>query len=117
MSVHVEPSRAAIRTRRSPDCYLCGTPGEPLYRGLTDRLFASPGEWSHCICPAPGCALIWMDPVPIEEDLGRAYEVYYTHDPPPPSRGLLRHYEAVKKGYLRRRLGYTRGVGPRWYRW
>jgi len=68
-----------IRTRPCPECYLCGAPGKTLYQGLTDRLFSAPGEWNLKYCPNPQCGLIWLDPVPVEEDIGKAYQNYYTH--------------------------------------
>lgn len=68
-----------IRTRPNPTCYLCGMPGNLLYEGLKDRLFGSPGEWNLKKCSNKKCELIWLDPMPIEEDIGKAYEVYYTH--------------------------------------
>ena len=68
-----------IRTRENPDCYVCGTRGEPLYHGLCDRLFGATCEWDLKKCPNPQCCLVWLDPMPIEEDIGKAYQVYYTH--------------------------------------
>lgn len=74
-----------IRSLPRPDCYLCSAPGEPLYTGLRDRLFGAPGEWNLNKCPNPDCGLTWLDPMPLEEDLGLAYRSYYTHH--------LDHYE------------------------
>jgi 2-polyprenyl-3-methyl-5-hydroxy-6-metoxy-1,4-benzoquinol methylase len=116
--MQVEAIPETIRTRPRPDCYLCGRRGVPLYRGLTDRLCGVPGRWDLNICSDPDCGLIWIDPVPTEEDIGKAYErVYYTHEPTTSGHPRLRRaFEAVKGGYLRSRLGYTRDVGPPWYR-
>ena len=60
-------------------CYVCGTPGVPLYRDLRDDLFSAPGMWSLKRCPAERCGLVWLDPMPIAEDLPLAYQDYYTH--------------------------------------
>lgn len=68
-----------IRTRPNPDCHVCGTNGEPLYQCLRDRLFSAPGEWNLKKCPNPQCGLVWLDPMPIEEDISKAYHAYYTH--------------------------------------
>jgi ubiquinone/menaquinone biosynthesis C-methylase UbiE len=68
-----------IRSRICPYCYLCGTPGEYVYQGLEDRLFGAPGEWNLKRCPNSECGLVWLDPMPIEEDIGKAYRFYYTH--------------------------------------
>ena len=62
-----------IGTRGAVHCLLCGTEGASLYSGLRDRLFSAGGEWSHRLCPAPGCGLIWLDPMPVEADIHKAY--------------------------------------------
>jgi 2-polyprenyl-3-methyl-5-hydroxy-6-metoxy-1,4-benzoquinol methylase len=74
---------AQIRTRPCPACYLCGTAGTLLYENLNDRLFGAPGSWNFKQCPNSSCGLIWMDPMPVESDVGKAYENYYTHAPHP----------------------------------
>ena len=79
-----------IRTRRNPECLICGSRGDPLYAGLQDRLFGAPGSWDLKKCPRPECGLIWPDPCPIPEDLGLAYRTYYTHvEPATGSAGLV----------------------------
>jgi len=61
--------------------------------------------------------LVWIDPVPIEEDIGKAYQRYYTHDQPEPGPKLIRTISwAIWHSYLGARFGYTQGVGPRWLR-
>jgi 2-polyprenyl-3-methyl-5-hydroxy-6-metoxy-1,4-benzoquinol methylase len=50
-----------------------------LYVGLRDRLFSAPGAWTLKRCAQPCCGLVWLDPAPLEEDLGLAYQTYYTH--------------------------------------
>jgi len=72
-----------IRSRSCPNCYLCKTVGTLLYEGLKDRLFGAPGSWNLKRCPNPSCGLIWLDPMPIELDIAKAYERYYTHEPEP----------------------------------
>jgi 2-polyprenyl-3-methyl-5-hydroxy-6-metoxy-1,4-benzoquinol methylase len=76
------PGRAGddiIRTHSQPDCYLCGQQGEPLYSGLTDRLFGAPGKWDLKRCPNAACGLVWLNPMPIEAEVAKAYRTYYTH--------------------------------------
>jgi 2-polyprenyl-3-methyl-5-hydroxy-6-metoxy-1,4-benzoquinol methylase len=75
-----------IRSRPYPNCFLCGAEGELLYGALTDRLFRAPGIWSFKRCPSPECGLVWLDPVPMEEDISKAYAKYYTHDEVPTQR-------------------------------
>jgi len=68
-----------IRSYSCPNCYLCGTSGNLLYQGLKDRLFGASGEWNLKKCPNPECGLVWLDPMPLEEEVGKAYQKYYTH--------------------------------------
>jgi len=97
-----------VRTRPRQDCYLCGAQGKSLYRSLKDRLFGSPGEWHLKKCPNPKCGLVWLDPMPLEEDIHKAYQNYYTHQ----SRNYIpntlphRAYHLVKEGYLAYKYGY-----------
>lgn len=104
-----------IRTRTVPKCFVCGSTGEILYAGIRDRSFAATGEWGLRRCPLSACGLIWLDPQPIEEDIGKAYANYYTHNQPAPGASLVRDaVYAVWTSYLRVRLGYRQGVGPAW---
>lgn len=75
----LEPLRQEIRTRPNPTCAVCRRKGVPLYFALEDRLFGVPGEWSLKRCPGATCGLVWLDPTPIESDIGRTYAAYYTH--------------------------------------
>lgn len=68
-----------MRTQAALNCYLCGSKGILLYRDLKDRLFDVPGAWSLKRCSNLECGLIWLDPLPIEEDIDKAYRTYYTH--------------------------------------
>jgi SAM-dependent methyltransferase len=61
-------------------CYVCGQNGKLLYENLKDRLFNVEGEWSLMQCEAPDCGLVWLNPRPINEDIGKLYEEYVTHD-------------------------------------
>jgi 2-polyprenyl-3-methyl-5-hydroxy-6-metoxy-1,4-benzoquinol methylase len=74
-----------IRSRPNPVCGLCGGLGEQLYEGLTDRLWGAPGTWNLKRCADPRCGLLWLDPMPLQEDIGKAYAQYFTHfDEAPP---------------------------------
>lgn len=75
----IQQIETTIRTRPYPNCYLCSTLGKPLYQGLKDCLFGAAGEWNLKKCPNPECGLVWLDPMPIEEDIHKAYQNYYTH--------------------------------------
>ena len=53
--------------------------GKELYVGLADRLFNAPGVWNLKQCADDSCGLVWLDPMPMEEDIAFAYRSYYTH--------------------------------------
>jgi 2-polyprenyl-3-methyl-5-hydroxy-6-metoxy-1,4-benzoquinol methylase len=78
-----------IRSRPCPNCYLCGERGELLYEDLSDRLFGAPGGWNFRRCRDLACGLLWLDPMPAEEDIGKAYAKYYTHINVPEHDGRL----------------------------
>jgi SAM-dependent methyltransferase len=87
-----------IRARACPNCNLCGAAGLTLYEGVKDRLFGVPGTWNFKSCPEPDCGLIWLDPMPWEEDIHNAYTSYYTHHqlvPPEPGKGPAEFIERV----------------------
>ena len=97
-----------IRTLPCPGCHLCGSKGQPLYHNLEDRLFGVPGKWNLVKCPNHECGLIWADPMPIPEDLGRLYESYYTHQDLVKSDSLPRRlYQRGIDQYLSQRYGYS----------
>jgi len=109
----------AIRVQEAPSCLLCGTDGASLYSSLRDRLFDAPGEWHVKKCPNSACGLLWLDPMPSEEDVWKAYRNYYTHQedkPLPPDTWPRRAYQDVKQGYLARKYGYYRETTPLWKR-
>lgn len=86
-------------------CHVCGVDGVPLYQGLRDRLFGTPGVWSVSQCPRPDCGLLWLDPMPVVDDLGRAYESYYTHEVEDRRPRGVRGYERFKRAYWASRYG------------
>lgn len=87
-----------IRTHPCPTCYLCEATGNVLYQKLHDRLFGAPGEWDLKKCSNPKCGLVWLDPMPIEEDIHKAYKTYYTHETDYVNENILRRF--VKAVYL-----------------
>jgi len=108
---------STIRTRPVPNCLLCQSPGRLIYEKMTDRSYAAPGAWNIQRCQRESCGLIWLDPQPLPEDVGKAYQGYYTHSQPEPGPSLVRDAVwAVWHSYLGWRFGYSRGVGPRWRR-
>jgi 2-polyprenyl-3-methyl-5-hydroxy-6-metoxy-1,4-benzoquinol methylase len=105
MSISNKASRL-IRAEPCPRCYLCQAPGDLLYEGMRDRLFDASGEWNLRRCPARTCGLLWLDPMPMEEDIAEAYETYYTHQPTsaasaaPSILSLRRAVSAIKRAYV-----------------
>lgn len=125
----IQPKADAIRSRPVRDCYLCGAEGRLLYVGLRDRLFNAPGEWTMVECPRPDCGLAWLNPMPLETDIGVAYQEYYTHLNPSQvvasgssrNQGLLGRWlgklsQFKRAGYLANVYGYDSGAVSRWQR-
>lgn len=93
-----------INTRWCPVCPLCGGPGNPLYKGLTDRIFSAPGVWDIRKCNSPECGCLWLDPVPVDADLPKLYTGYYTHQATSPRSDRV--FARVRMAYLHARFGY-----------
>jgi SAM-dependent methyltransferase len=97
-----------IRVEEAKACLLCGQPGPVLYQGLRDRLFGSLGVWGLRQCAA--CGLLWLDPRPLHEDIGKVYADYYTHGqgapPTPPSPPKVPRREKAKHSVLAAQYGY-----------
>jgi 2-polyprenyl-3-methyl-5-hydroxy-6-metoxy-1,4-benzoquinol methylase len=103
-----------IRTAPCPTCLLCGAEGNYVYQDQKDRLFGADGTWNLKQCTENTCGLIWLDPMPLREDIGKAYATYYTHmvNGVVKSDGLSkRFYNLIKLGYLAGAYNYQ--VGPR----
>lgn len=112
MSNESDSRVSGIRAGPRPDCLCCGERGEPLYAGLRDRLFGTVGTWAISRCPNPGCGMLWLDPMPLAEDIHKAYEKYYTHAARHGGGGLVRNFfNGAKRGYLANHYGYNEGVG------
>lgn len=107
------PNNNEIRSIPCPKCYVCNTLGEPLYENLRDRLFGAPGKWNLKKCPNPKCGLVWLDPMPLKEDIIKAYENYFTHNEAAKT-AYSREYLMVKEGFLAFRYGYNKDSVPNW---
>lgn len=114
----VEQNTEHIRSAPCPNCYLCGSTGEPLYEVMKDRLFGAPGTWNLKRCPNMSCGLLWLDPMPLEQDMDKAYRSYYTHQNglPIPSNLVGRIYSRIRQGYLSSKYGYG-SVGRNIWDW
>lgn len=70
---------SSIRSGPQKACAICGSDGKPLYDRLKDQFLGSEGEWGFSRCENTSCGLTWLDPMPFEEDISKAYLDYYTH--------------------------------------
>ncbi len=77
--VPIQEEQGGIRSIAGPTCFMCGSVGETIYENLSDRAFHAPGSWNVRKCLNRRCGLWWLDPVPIQEDIWKAYRSYYTH--------------------------------------
>lgn len=66
-----------ICTQEVPNCLLCGSEGKVFYKDLRDKLFSAPGTWALMRCSQ--CGLVWLNPRPVIEEVGKLYTTYYTH--------------------------------------
>jgi SAM-dependent methyltransferase len=99
---HGEPR---LETEDVKACPLCGSSGDPLYEGLTDRLYGVPGQWRIQKCRAENCGLLWLDPRPTPQDIGKAYAEYFTHDSSSKHRvkpGFLSRISKLRGWFLRK---------------
>ena len=101
-----------IRDTPCPRCILCGGPGEFAYLNQPDRLFGAGGTWNLKRCINRDCGLIWLDPMPVPEDIGKAYAHYYTHaarDGNHRAGWLKRVYKLMRREYLAGKYNYPMG--------
>jgi 2-polyprenyl-3-methyl-5-hydroxy-6-metoxy-1,4-benzoquinol methylase len=94
-----------IRALPCASCILCGSSGTFIHTGQQDRLFGAYGLWNFKACSDPTCGLIWLDPMPITEDIAKAYASYYTHK----SRADVRQPKLLKRVLELMERGYWAG--------
>lgn len=98
-----------IRATSRPTCVLCGKAGAFIHKDLTDRLFGSWGSWNLKKCSNQNCGLVWLDPMPLPQDIEKAYANYYTHatrNGTSRSGILKRAFRQAKENYWDRAYGY-----------
>ncbi len=94
-----------IHVKEARHCLLCGEEGEKLYTGQRDRLFGAPGIWTLMQCP--GCQVVWLNPQPVPEDIGKLYANYFTHHTPSSNSNRLGEIrKIVKTSILQSSFGY-----------
>lgn len=95
-----------IEVEERSSCILCGSRGESLYSDLRDRFCSVPGTWSLLCCPKDG--LVWLDPQPVLEDIGKLYPEYCTHTVTHPvTLRFGRVRKMVKQAILAEAFGYN----------
>jgi 2-polyprenyl-3-methyl-5-hydroxy-6-metoxy-1,4-benzoquinol methylase len=105
------PVTSPIRTCRQSRCHACGGEGEIAHAALHDRIFGVAGEWTLKRCADRDCGLLWLDPMPIEEDLPKLYQGYYTHSA---RRGPeTRFRRAIRRAYWLSHFGHDEQRGFR----
>lgn len=102
-----------MRAVTQPYCSMCGSTGRLLYENMHDRLFGTAGVWNIRSCTSADCGLLWLDPQPIPEDIGVAYQEYYTHQAKDAGLGTARRiYDWLVQGYVSHRYAACiTGVG------
>jgi len=101
-----------MRLSAAPACFLCGEAGRLRYRGLRDVRGRARGEWNWRRCSA--CELLWLDPAPAREHIGRLYTDYYTHQQGTASGAWPRLRENTRLALLSAVDGYENLAQRRW---
>jgi 2-polyprenyl-3-methyl-5-hydroxy-6-metoxy-1,4-benzoquinol methylase len=95
-----------IRANSCNICKLCGEKGKKIYEALTDHLFNAPGVWNLTQCKNEHCGLVWLDPMPLEEDISIAYQNYYTHQ----SEVVIKDIGKILSQLVRKTVSITTGL-------
>ncbi len=61
------------------NCFVCNSVGKSKYLNLDDRNFGTSKGWNIVECSNSTCGLMWLNPMPTVDEIGKAYESYYTH--------------------------------------
>jgi 2-polyprenyl-3-methyl-5-hydroxy-6-metoxy-1,4-benzoquinol methylase len=88
-------------------CMICGTEGGKKYKDLTDRNFGTTKGWNISECTNKKCGLLWLNPMPTKEDIGKAYESYYTHSD---QKKSILDFSYLEKPYLAVQYGYYSSI-------
>jgi len=97
-------------------CLVCGAKGLLFYTNVRDSVWGALGVWSFFRCL--GCGLVWLNPRPIPEDVGKLYGNYLTHDTTGKSitkSASLRQY--IRRAILAVAFGYDDVLNNRKQRW
>jgi len=93
-----------IGSHNHPCCNVCGELGKAAYEGLEDNLFGAPGSWNLSKCC--NCGLVWLNPMPNQDEIWKAYDCYYTHNSNDGRQSLfIRIINKFAMSYIDRRYG------------
>lgn len=97
-----------IRTVKRTTCPVCDSDGAIIFNKMKDKMFGTGGEWQLRKCNSNECECLWLDPQPVEADIGQAYLNYYTHsDDYVPSESFVRRLARTSRdNYLHKKYGY-----------
>ncbi len=105
-------TKNTMECRSQETCPLCGAGGVVLAVDLTDRIFGCvDGVWRMRRCGNAACGTLWLDPRPLEAELGKAYAVYFTHGK---SRRAAAD-QATARPWLRILVRLADGFFKRWH--
>ncbi len=98
-----------IKSFKRPLCSVCNSEGKELYRDRTDNLFNTSGKWNFFKCINNNCKTIWLNPAPVEEDMHKAYQNYYTHiDLAAKKMNIFRKlFNKIQESYLSNKYQYS----------
>jgi 2-polyprenyl-3-methyl-5-hydroxy-6-metoxy-1,4-benzoquinol methylase len=107
-----------LRTEEAVLCLLCGTPGETLFRGLHDRLYAVEGEFGFARCSS--CGLVWESPRPTIDEIPKCYpDDYEPHEGQVQGEAPIRPAAGVRdvmRGLILNEIfGYTQFKRDEWW--
>lgn len=74
-----EENKETIGVHPLPNCPVCGSEGHTEHKGMFDRMFKAPGTWEMSKCSNRSCQLLWLNPMPNDDELWKIYVEYYTH--------------------------------------
>jgi 2-polyprenyl-3-methyl-5-hydroxy-6-metoxy-1,4-benzoquinol methylase len=77
----MKPEPEVVKTFEREVCPQCQNIGSLRYKDMSDRLFGAPGTWNIHECNNGQCGSFWLSPLPLEAELYKVYENYYTHAP------------------------------------
>jgi 2-polyprenyl-3-methyl-5-hydroxy-6-metoxy-1,4-benzoquinol methylase len=91
-----------INIKKISNCCCCGEAGDIYYTNLKDKLFNAEGTWSYKRCKNIKCKTLWLESIPVQEDIDKIYQNYYTHKN---YKKSIKH-NVIKKLYNDLKLAY-----------